>query len=177
MAGHQKSKPVADRSLVNQGTRRRKARNRKLYGEAMKLAAADGMTRPTGVTVTDVLQECLERATGGLRFAAAEVDKLKGDDFWVQKVDAQGNVLVEPNKWYQLEQACRAEVEELATKMLSLDIDSRLAAVEEARAMLMFRAVVEAAKKVGLDPATVRALGSALRGELEAIEGTALEAA
>lgn len=173
MAGHQKLKPVSDRSATNQRTRRTRARNRKLYGEAMKLAAVDGMQRPTGVTVTDVLQECLERATGGLRFAAAEVDKLKGDEFWVRKVDAQGNVLVEPNKWYQLEQACRAEVEDLATKMLGLDIDSRLAAVEEARALLMFRAVAEAAKKVGLSPVQIRELGGALRGELEAIEGVA----
>lgn len=173
MAGRQKLKPVSDRSLTNQRTRRTRARNRKLYGEAMQLAAADGLKRPTGVTVTDVLQECLERATGALRFAAAEVDKLDGDEFWVRKVDAQGNTLVEPNKWYQLEQACRVEVEELATKMLGLDIDSRLAAVEEARAMLMFRAVAEAAKKVGMTPVQIRELGGALRSELETIEQAA----
>jgi hypothetical protein len=105
-----------------------------------------------------------------MRYAASEVDKLSPDEFWVQKVDAQGNTLVEPNKWYQLEERCREEVGKLAGLMSQLGIAERQVQVEEARAMLVVAAIRDAARDAGLTQAQTRALGSALRTRLRDAE-------
>jgi len=135
----------------------------KMYGQEAGQRAAD-------TTVATALQECLERATGNMRYAASEVDKLGPDEFWVEKFDAQGNRLVEPNKWYQLEAECRAEVEKLAGMMAGLGIAERMVQVEEAKAALLVAAIRDAAREAGLNGAQVRKLGSALRARLESGE-------
>lgn len=122
-----------------------------------------------------MLQECLERAVGGMRYAASEVDKLSPEEFWVERIDAQGNRLVEPNKWYQLEQDARAEVERLAGMMAQLGIAERQVRVEEAKAALIVAAIRDAAREAGLSGAQMRALGSGLRKRLE--EQTPVEVA
>jgi hypothetical protein len=138
------------------------------------LASAEPATygRP-GASTADVLQEVLDRAVGGMRYAASEVDKLSPDEFWVHKVDAQGNTLAEPNKWYQLEVAARAEVERIAGLMSQLGIAERLVQVEEAKATLIIAAIRDAARDAGLDNTSIRKLGSALRGKLAESEAVA----
>lgn len=178
MAGTPKkrAKAVATAPVTNQRTRRTRARKSAAYKDLMVRASEQGVTRKAGQTAADVLQEVLDRAVGGMRYAASEVDKLTPEKFWVTKTDAQGNVLTEPNKWYQLEQACRAEVQSLAGLMSELGIAERAVRVEEAKAALMIAAVRDAAREAGLNAGQVRALGSALRSRLEALDEQAVAA-
>lgn len=128
---------------------------------------------PTGGGMAEVMQECLDRAVGGMRYAASEVDKLEPDEFWVSKYDAQGNRLTEPNKWYQLELTCREEVERLAGMMAQLGLAERAVRVEEAKAALVLSAIRDAARDAGLSQTQMRALGAGLRDRLEQQEATA----
>lgn len=169
MAGRAKHRnlAVATDPVSNQRTRKRTARNRSAYGDLMLVAAEQGMSRRAGQSNADILQEVLDRAVSGMRYAASETDKLTPDEFWVRKYDAQGNVLVEPNKWYQLERECREEVERLAAVMAQLGIEERHVQVEEARAVLIVSAIRDAAREAGIPPAKIRALGAGLRERLE----------
>jgi hypothetical protein len=168
MAGTpRKTKPVAAK-VINQATRNRRRENAQAYGELVRLAAENRIEYPGGsVTAVEVLQELLDRSTGNWRWAAGQLDLVPPSQFWVQKVDAQGNVLVEPCKWYQLERAAASEVERLAGMMVQLDIDERHVRVEEARAVLVVAAVRDAARDAGLEPAQVQRLGASLRKRLE----------
>lgn len=133
----------------------------------MEVASEVGMSVRPGMSSAEVLQECLDRVVGGMRYAASEVDKLSPDEFWVYKIDAQGNRLTEPNKWYQLEVQCREEVERLAGMMSQLGIAERQVQVEEARAVLIISAIRDAAREAGIPQKQVRALGQGLRERLE----------
>lgn len=168
MAGHTKSRAVA--TAPNQRTRKRRNARSRAYGELIQIAAAKGVTAQAGQSSADMLQEVLDRAVSGMRYAASETDKLTPEEFWVSKIDAQGNVLVEPNKWYQLEVQCRAEVERLAGLMSQLGIAERAVRVEEARATLVVAAIRDAARDAGLSQKQMRALGAGLRERLAASE-------
>ena len=160
-------KPVAAR-VINQGTRNRTKEARRAYGELVRLAADNRLDYPaSNIAAVEVLQELLDRATGNWRWASGQLDVVPASDFWVQKIDAQGNVLVEPCKWYQLERAAAGEVERLAGMMAQLGIDERLVQVEEARAVMLVSAVRDAAREAGLNAGQVRALGASLRSKLE----------
>lgn len=176
MAGRSKSLSVADPAPRKRNKRRvtRSNRNKVAFREAMLTANAAGMQRPETNSVPDLLGEVLARAVGGMRYAASEVDKVPVEDFWVEKYDAHGNKLVEPNKWYQLELACRGEVAELADLYARLDLDRRRVELEEAEAALWAGVIREAARRAGLKPAQQRQL---LRALDEVIEGSGEEVA
>lgn len=141
-----------------------------VYAEAVLAASRQGMTVQAGTSTADVLQEVLDRAVGGMRYAASEVDKLSPDELWVKYHDDDGNVTnVRMHKWYRLEVECRQEVMKLAGMMQSLGIAERAVRVEEAKAALMVAAVRDAAREAGLSAGQVRALGSALRNRLESM--------
>lgn len=175
MAGRSKSLSVPESAPRGRNKRRvtRSNRNKVAFREAMLVANEAGMTRPESSSVPDLLGEVLARAVGGMRYAASEVDKVPVEEFWVTKYDAQGNVLVEPNKWYQLELACRSEVAILADLYARLDLDRRKLELEEAEAALWAGVIREAARRSGLKPAQQRQL---LRALDEVIEGSAEEA-
>jgi hypothetical protein len=154
---------------TNQRTRRSRTENRELYGELCALAAAQGaehIARAAGVTAPQIMQELLERATAHWRYATAKVDDLPPEKFWRAKTDAHGNHLVEPHPWYKLEQAARAELEDLTAKMVQLGLAERAVQVEEAKAALMVAAVRDAARDAGLSTTDVRKLGAALRARV-----------
>jgi hypothetical protein len=85
------------------------------------------------------------------------------DQFWVRYYDAQGNIKVEPNKWFVLERAMREEAVKLATKMVELGLAERAVAVEEAKAVMVAQAVRAAAEAAGLAPLQIERLGEELR--------------
>jgi hypothetical protein len=159
----------------NQRTRRRRARNRRTVSEIRALCEHYEVQAAQIGDVADVLDECLRRAVGDMRFAAGYVDDLPIDDFWVKKVDAHGNILVEPHPWVQLEKLSREEVVEIATRMAGLDIDERRVALQEAQAALLQRALRVAMEAVGLTPEQQKLLGPALRNARAVLEGAAVE--
>lgn len=141
----------------------------------MASAAAEGYVRTSGTSSSQALQEVLDRAVGAWRYAAEKADLVQEDEFWVSKVDAQGNTLVEPNKWAQLEIQARQEVAELAGLMSKLGLAERAVRVEEARAALVIGAIRDAARDAGIPAGQVKALGAALRERLEQAEPVAVE--
>jgi hypothetical protein len=168
MAGHGQSSAVTLAPKSQQRTVKRRNRNARTYGELMRMARDNGVSRLPGQTAPQVLQEVLDRCVANWRWACDQLDNLEPEEFWVVKVDAQGNILTEPCKWYRLERSASEEVERVAGLVASLGISERLVQVEEAKAVLLVKAVRDAALDAGLDDGQVKALGSALRERLAA---------
>jgi hypothetical protein len=119
------------------------------------------------VSVGEILAWSLRRVHIAMLFAARQADERQLEQFWVQKVDAWGNVLVEPNKWFQLERQLREEATRLAARMVDLGLAERLVAMEEAKAVMVAQAVRTAAEAAGLSPTQITRLGEEIRKGLE----------
>ena len=143
---------------------------RVLWAEARELCADDPRWWETSTGVAEALQLVLDRAMGSLYVAATFADDVPVDEFWVRYWDAQGNVRVEPNKWYKLEAALRDEVHQVAADMMRLGIAERMVEVEERKAAWVLAAIRAAAADAGLDNEQVRRLGDGIRRRL--VEGT-----
>jgi hypothetical protein len=142
-----------------------------LWHEARELCADDPRWEQTAnVSIAAALQLVLDRAMGSLYVAATFADDVPVEEFWVKYWDAQGNVRVEPNKWYKLEAALREEVHAIAADMTRLGIAERLVEVEERKAAWVLAAIRAAAADAGLDNDQVRRLGDGIRRRL--VEGT-----
>jgi hypothetical protein len=145
-------------------------RRRVLWHEAVELCGNDPKWLDSNTSVAEALQLVLDRAMGHLYAAATFADDIPVDEFWVKYWDAQGNIRVEPNKWYKLETALRDEVHLIAADMMRLGIAERLAEVEERKAAWVLAAIRAAAADAGLDNDQVRRLGEGIRRRL--VEGT-----
>jgi hypothetical protein len=109
--------------------------------------------------------------TGALRL----VDQLHPDDFWVQKWDAHGNVLVEPHKWVQFEAAARAELEELGIKLVGLGLEERRIRIEEAQTEVLVKWFDAVLGQLNLSEDQLDALPGALDAAHPILEGSARE--
>lgn len=154
---------------------KRTRRNRALVVEMLDSARTYDVEISKGTSIVDSLQMILDRAMDHWRMACKEVDKLDEEDFWFAYIDAQGNTLYEPNVWIKYEQALRAEILDMSIRMGHLGVDERRVRVAEAQVELMGRALLAAAQKIGLDSPIQKALGQALREELEVLEGEAVD--
>jgi hypothetical protein len=151
--------------------RRRKAHRMlvaELVEESKLYEMGDLYQNPVGVL--NAMQLMLDRAMALWRLAANEVDKLRTENLFATSVDEQGNEWEELTKWVAWEQALRNEVFEMAARMQALNVDERLVRVEEVKTELLGRALVNAARKAGLDEDTQRALGTHLREELALLQ-------
>jgi hypothetical protein len=138
--------------------------------EEGNLSLAIAPATPTG----DVLVWALRRIHATMLWAASEGAKVQADEFWVSYYDNQGNVRVEPNRWFQLERAMREEAVKLANRMVELGLAERAVVVEEAKAVLVAQAVRTAAEAAGIPNDQIVRLGEELRKGLE--EGTVQDA-
>jgi hypothetical protein len=171
-------KPVPNRAstkgLNAKDTQRRAAakrrRNAQLLGEALDIASTYDIAIVKGNAVVDVLQTVLDRLMDKWRWVCKTVDALDMDEVLVERIDEQGNRLVEPNVWIQYESTLRAELMDLGIRMGHLGVDERRVRVQEAQVELLGRAVLAAAHAIGLDMGQQRQLGAALRVELEKLE-------
>jgi hypothetical protein len=152
--------------------KRRMTHRRVLWAEAAELCGNDPRWETSQSSVSQALQLVLDRAMGSLYVAATFADDVPVDEFWVRYWDAQGNVRVEPNKWYKLEAALREEVHHIAADMMRLGIAERLVEVEERKSAWVLAAIRAAASDAGLDNDQVRKLGEGIRKRL--VEGTAV---
>jgi hypothetical protein len=164
--GHNGS-PVMPKRARRKRARRMTAR-RVLWGEVQELCGED-LARLSGVwtaTPPEALQFLLNRAMSALTAIAVQADDVPFDEYWAYKVDAQGNILAEPNKWAKMEMALRDEVRQISTDMERLGIAKRLAAVEESKAAWVLAAIRSAATDAGLSNDQVRLLGEGIRRHL-----------
>lgn len=158
----------------------RKAKNKRrqslLWGEALEIAKTYDIPVTTGNSLVVVLQTVLDRLMDKWRMVCQRVDQLPQEEWLSSKVDAEGNVLVEPNIWIQYEATLRAELADLALRMGHLGVDERKVRVQEAQIELLGRAVAAATRRAGLDPETTRTVGQYLREELAAADEEAANA-
>lgn len=134
-------------------------------GTAIALAqqAGDGVALAPSAPTSDILEYAMRRVHAVMVWAGQQADDVSTDKFWVKYYDAQGNVRVEPNKWFVLERAMREEAVKLAAKMVELGLAERQVAVEEAKAVMVAQAVRAAAEAAGLAPLQIERLGEELR--------------
>lgn len=164
-------------------SQKRRARNKAMYHEMVKLAAEQGIELADPIPTTDLLEKVFRRTHALWIHAATEVDRLDPDapagkpgSLWTYKIDENGNKIVEPSKWVQYENALRQELFEQAAMAQKLNLDEAKVRIEAAQLQLLGQALKNAAKRTGLDDETQRQLGANLRRELSVIEGTAHDA-
>lgn len=146
-------------------------RERRSMGKLMSAIDAYDVPRSKGVSTEDAWKVAFERLHGQWIFVCSMADKVRGESFWVSKLDAQGNLLVEPNKWFQLEERMRLQLVEMVETAQRFGLAERMVAVTEARQVLVAQAVRDAAIDAGLGPEQVASLGNSLRKRLEAASG------
>lgn len=176
MAGQPRSRAAATKGLETHKSAKAKAkrrRNKRLLRELIAVAEPWSFEPPTGVGNAELWDELLGHAVAFMRFAHEQATGLERDQFWVYKVDAQGNMLIEPHAWIQYAQATRAEVMEIKARMEQLGIDAKRLELNEATAeafVNFFNTVVEQLKLTGEQRKTLIA---AMRSYKEAgvIEG------
>lgn len=146
-------------------------------GEAISLVVENGganLAVAPNTSTGEMLAWALRRVHACMMWAGQQGDAVPADEFWVKYWDAQGNVRVEPNKWFQLEKAMREEATKLAARMQELGLAERAVALEEAKAIMVAQAVRAAAEAAGIPDDQIQRLGEELRKGLES--GAVLEA-
>jgi hypothetical protein len=162
------------RRAVNQRTVKRRRLNKATFGHLTELAAEANITFPSKTTEV-MMEELRQRIYALWRYAAKQADALHPDDFWVQKIDAQGNILVEPHKWIQYESMCRAELEEMGLKLIGLGLEERRVRIEEAEAMVVISFLDQILDRLNLTEAQRNALPEAIDEALPILEGQVVE--
>jgi hypothetical protein len=177
-----KNRVISKRGLER--ARKRRELNHENMQEALQAASEAGVELgPHPGSIYDVMERTLQRTHTLWLFAAAQVDKLDPDlppnskrdskSLWWQSYDRQGNLIITPSKWPALEATLRTELFEQAVRMGALDIDSKKLQVQTQILDLLGRALSNAAAKAKLPEAQRRALGAALREELEPFSANA----
>lgn len=161
-----RGKPASDRTPA-----RSKARS-EVFRDLLRIADAQGIYVRTGVSTSDALQKCLDRAVALWEFAATQTDSFAmasdtsdedgGGFFEIQLLPGGASEWI-PNKWYRVEREARQDIENLAGMMMRLGIAERHVRIQEAQAALFVSQVREAAIEAGISPDSVRLLGEALR--------------
>lgn len=150
-------------------------KKRRLLHQARQEAArqAEGVRLDADPAVA--LQEVLDRSLVMMRYAASQADELDSDSLFVSGWTGgeNGSFAKVPHEWLRLEADLRQEVATLAGRMVQLGIADRAVALEEAKAAILINAILAAARKSGIARDQIKALGPAIREELQTITGAA----
>jgi hypothetical protein len=117
---------------------------------------------PTRTDPVETLQEILDWKKRDLLAAQARVEQLAEGDLWRDTM--VGRI---PNEWIRLRDEYLTTCFHVAQSMVKNGIADRAVRVQETQAALMVVMVKRAAERAGLDASQVRALGEALRDEVE----------
>lgn len=178
---NRKKRVVSKRGL----DRRRKQRELRKANMAEALAEAQSVGIALGEhpgTIYDVMEKVFIRTHALFMFTARKVDELDpnakpttnrdGDSLWWQSYDRQGNLVISPSKWPALEKTLREELFDQAIRMGALNIDERKVNIQQQILDILSRALSNAAAAAKLPEDQRRALGAALRAELEPFTAT-----
>lgn len=151
----------------------------KVFRELLETSAAKDIYPAirTGVSTSDALQMCLDRAVEVWRFLCDQVD------IHAMEVDEHGEAVgffdvaptvndptrTIPNRWYLAEREAREDVVKVSGLMTQLGIAERAVRVQEAQAAMLAAAVRDAAIEAGFSGEDVRRLGEALRHRAESV--------
>jgi hypothetical protein len=178
MAGHKHNAMRLQSPQQRVTNKRKRAANRILIRDAIEEARDYGMDAASvnQIPVLDALQNMLNRSYSIWSMVAEQVDCMSIEDMWAQVVDRDGNVYDELTKWPAMEAAMRQEVFDMAARMQGLNVDERLARVEEVKTEMLGRALVAAAREAGLDEETQKRLGQHLRIQIAQLQSGPLPA-
>jgi hypothetical protein len=152
----------------------RKVRKRSLQ-QAIELAkdAELNLNRPRRpVSTTEIMDELTLRVHDLWLWVQNHTNEINEPDFWIKGRDYNGNIYVEPEKWFQLERSLREELFEMTRQMTALDIDERRIRVEELQLSVLGRALQAALRDANVDAQTQKVIGARLRQHIAAIEGS-----
>ncbi len=186
MAGQKKTRAraqglpddVARTSAVSRTQSGATSTRSKVFRELLETSAAKDIYPAirTGVSTSDALQMCLDRAVEVWRFLCDQVD-LHAVDTNPDTGEAVGFFDIAPtvndptrtipNRWYLAEREAREDVTKIAGLMTQLGIAERAVRVQEAQAAMLAAAVRDAAIEAGFSGEDVRRLGEALRHRAE----------
>lgn len=119
----------------------------------------------------DALQFVLNRGVALLAYASERVDTLPEDELYISTPFGPVECA-----WLVMEEKLRKEVGYTAARMVDIGIADRAVQLEEAKAALFVRAVMEAAREAGISRDKIKQLGPAIRVQLELLSGEAVAA-
>jgi hypothetical protein len=128
----------------------------------------------------DALEEALTRALIYARHASAQVERLKPEEYWVQRDLDEDTKTVKliPHAWIAEERVAWERVSHLAARMVQLGLEERNAAARERASEAFGLALEVVVSKLGLTDEQRAKLPDAVRAELPALlEGQARDAA
>lgn len=143
--------------------------NRRLMNAALHAAklASEADPLPT-VDPATALQEIVNRLTARWRHACQQVDELGPGQLTV--MTAFGPI---DHEWIRAEQYLADRLARVCIEVERVGLAERMVALEESKAQLFVRALQAAAADVGIPRDKVKALGPALRTQLDIIQGNA----
>lgn len=113
----------------------------------------------------EILQWMVNRIADQLRYAAAKVDALPEDEL---EITTPFGVL--PHQWVRLEERLRQELTTLCINVERVGLAERMVRIQEARALLIIRALEETLRELGIPKAKLKQVGPLFRQRLLAIE-------
>jgi len=137
--------------------------------------------------LADCMQELINEVAFELRYANAEVGRLKpglsekpfdpvttkmAHELWVS-VDVNGNRIVDFSLWIKRVDSLQDKLFKMVEVAQKLGLTDRLTKAKEAEVALLGEALAAACRRIGMEEDVQRELGSALRKELAVIEGKA----
>jgi hypothetical protein len=141
--------------------------NKRAYRAAVEAAERYASSRPIKmVDPLTALKAVLGQLTERLAFASERVDKLDEDELTVET--AFGPV---DHPMLRLQRQTQKELAELCFNMARLGLAERMVNIQEARARLIERALVDAALEAGIPRGKLRAIGPIFRRNLIALQG------
>jgi hypothetical protein len=136
--------------------------NRRARQEALAELEAEQSSPPPRVDPVEALQDILDWKRRDMLAAQKRVEQLGEYDLWRDTM--VGRI---PNEWIRIRDQYMGECFNMANSMVKNGIADRAVRVQETQAALMVVMVKRAAERAGLDASQVRALGEALRDEVE----------
>lgn len=156
-------------SATPPGALAKKRGQAQLYHAARKEARDHAALNPPPHTDPgEALQWIVDQLADEVRFHAKVVDGLKVEDLQVMT----GFGVVDHASVRALNRS-RKELADLCVNMERVGLAERMVRVEEARALLIVQALIEAAAEAGIPRAKLKQIGPAFRRRLTAIEGGA----
>lgn len=134
--------------------------SRRSIGQGERLPFVDAKLMPDPA---QRLKEIMADLTAQWYHAVAQRDAVPLSDYWVNKLDAQGNVLVEPHPWVQEADRIGARLEAVCQNAIKNGLAERMAAIEEFKAAVFISTLQGVLSDLQLSPEQVAKVGPALR--------------
>lgn len=162
-----KKVPKTSTAKSRAAKKRRRNENRKLLHNAKRITGMTAEQLEIGhVDPVDAIQQVLDRTYAQLVVASREADNVPSTELWRDTM--VGRL---PNEWVRLEEDLRTQVQQIAGKMLHLNIEDRKAHASELIAAAIAPVLSAIIKDLKLTPEQKKKAPEIVRGHLQLLEG------